>query len=461
VNNASMPLVDVLQGAVVVDPKMVAVIDTARHVAAHKASVLIVGETGVGKELVARIIHEYSPRCTKPWVDINCSALPEHLIESELFGYERGAFSGADTAKPGLFELADGGTLFLDEIGDLDPKLQAKLLRVLDGTPYYRLGSQRKVHVDVRVVAATNRNIEASVLQDAFRRDLFHRIGEIQIAVPPLRERPQDILALAKHFLQENSPQSRFTPDALECLLHFEWPGNVRELRNLVLKLVLQNAALEITAHDVREHMGMRAPIEAARATHVAEMTSIAEMQRTMIVRALELNHGNQTLAALHLGMPRRTFCRKLNQLQIPVERRHGRVASAPADAAPSPDHRKELVVPVSILAASGDSLEAESSNLGLGGLGLRNVQIPLTPSEPLSLTFTLPGSLRALEVSGVVAWSRPEGTAGVRFVGLDELQTEIIQQWIAGTSSYSPALSGGIQPTEPYRLEAALATES
>ena len=456
-----MPLADVLPGAVVVDPKMIAVIDMARQVAAYKASVLIVGETGVGKELVARIIHQHSPRRTRPWIDINCSALPEHLIESELFGYEKGAFSGADTAKPGIFELADGGTLFLDEIGDLDPKLQAKLLRVLDGSSYYRLGSRRKVSVDVRVVAATNRNLEASVLQGTFRRDLFHRLGEIQIVVPPLRERPQDILALARHFLQQSNPQARFTPDALQCLLHFDWPGNVRELRSLVLKLVLQNANLEITDQDVWQHMTRRPSIETVGTTAIAEMTSIAEMERAMIVRALELSHGNQTLAAVQLGMPRRTFCRKLNQLQIPVERRHRHTASAATDAAPSPEHRKELVVPVSIIAASGDAFEAESSNLSRGGLGLRNVQPPLTPAEQLILTFTLPGSLRALQVSGVVAWSRPEGTAGIRIVGLNQLQTDIIQQWIAGPPSHLPAFSGGMQHSDPYRLEAAMATES
>ncbi len=456
-----MPLADVLQGAVVVDPKMIAVIDTARQVAAHKASVLIVGETGVGKELVARIIHQHSPRRTRPWIDINCSALPEHLIESELFGYEKGAFSGADAAKPGIFELADGGTLFLDEIGDLDPKLQAKLLRVLDGNSYYRLGSRRKVSVDVRVVAATNRNLEASVLQGTFRRDLFHRLGEIQIAVPPLRERPQDIVALARHFLQQSNPQARFTPDALQCLLHFDWPGNVRELRNLVLTLVLQNANLEITAQDVGQHMSRRPSIEPVRTTAIAEMTSIAEMERAMIVRALGLSHGNQTLAAVQLGMPRRTFCRKLTQLQIPVKRRHRHAASATADAAPSRDHRKELVIPVNIIAASGGGFEAESSNLSLGGLGLRNVQPPLTHDEQLILTFTLPGSLRALQVRGVVAWCRPEGTAGIRFVSLNQLQTDIIQQWIAGPASHVPAFSGGMQHSDPYRLEAVMATES
>ena len=456
-----MPLVEVPQGVIVADPRMLAVIDKARTVATHKASVLIIGETGVGKELVARIIHEHSPRASKPWVDINCSALPEHLVESELFGYEKGAFSGADTAKPGLFEIANGGTLFLDEIGDLDPKVQAKLLRVLNGSPYYRLGGNRKVSVDARVVAATNRNLDSNIQQGAFRRDLFHRIGEIQIAVPPLRERPHDILALARHFLQERSPEARFTPDALECLLQFEWRGNVRELRNLVLKLVLQNPALEITAQDVCEHMSDGASIEPTQNLPIAELTSIAEMERAMIVRALELSRGNQTMAAVHLGMPRRTFCRKLNQLQIPVERRRRRAISPRTDTMLSPDHRKELNVRVSIVTARGHCFEAESSNLSAGGLGLRNIQPTLTAFEQLTLAFRLPGSSYRLEIRGVVVWSRPDGTAGVRFTGLDDMQTNLIQQWIAGIPLPVPALSASVQSAEPFGLPPAVAAES
>src|SRR5208283_4494775 len=193
-------------------------------------AVLITGETGVGKELVARIIHDHSNRCAKPWVDLNCAALPEHLVESELFGYEKGAFSGADSAKPGLFESANGGTLFLDEIGELEPKVQVKLLRALDAVPYYRLGGNKKVSVDVRVVAATNRDLEAAVRAGTFRRDLYHRISEIHLCVPPLRDRPQDIAALAEHFLARSYPGTSFTPEALQLLLQLEWRGNVREL---------------------------------------------------------------------------------------------------------------------------------------------------------------------------------------------------------------------------------------
>src|SRR5262249_23455869 len=156
------------------------------------AAVLIVGETGTGKEMIARAIHTHSLRCNAPWIDVNCAAIPEHLVESELFGYEKGAFSGADAMKPGLFELADKGTLLLDEIGDLDPKVQEKLLRVLDGVPYYRLGGSKKVTVDVRVVAATNQDLEELVRAGRFRSDLYHRLAQFKLEIPPLRERPED-----------------------------------------------------------------------------------------------------------------------------------------------------------------------------------------------------------------------------------------------------------------------------
>ncbi len=237
------------------DPGMLAVLEMAQTVARHQAAVLITGETGTGKELVARMIHRYSDRSSRPWVDLNCAALPEHLVESELFGYEKGAFSGANCVKPGLFETANGGTLFLDEIGEIDPKMQVKLLRVLDGVPYYRLGGNRKVEVDVRLVAATNRRLEAAVQSGAFRSDLYHRISEIHIRIPALRERPRDIIALAEHFLSARRPDLSFTTEALGLLSRFPWTGNVRELRNLVLKLGILTSHGQITADDVQQQM--------------------------------------------------------------------------------------------------------------------------------------------------------------------------------------------------------------
>ena len=186
---------------------MVRTLQVAQSLARHNVAVLITGETGSGKEVVARTIHRFSTRSSRPWIDVNCAALPEHLVESELFGHEKGAFSGADIGKPGLFEMASGGTLFLDEIGEIDPRVQVKLLRVLDSAPFYRLGGTRKVSVDVRLIAATNRNLKAAVEHGNFRRDLYHRITECQITVPPLRERPLDIAALASHFLSQIEPQ--------------------------------------------------------------------------------------------------------------------------------------------------------------------------------------------------------------------------------------------------------------
>src|SRR5437016_9367284 len=204
--------------AVVASPAMRQLLALVERVAQTPASVLIQGESGSGKELIARAVHHHSLRCSKPWVDVSCAALPEHLVESELFGYEKGAFSGADSAKPGLFELANLGTLFLDEIGELEPRMQVKLLRVLDGVPYFRLGGVRKVTVDVRVVAATNQDLEHMVDTGQFRGDLFHRLGQICLHVPPLRERAEDIVPLAEHFLHQSNPRLVFSEDAVELL---------------------------------------------------------------------------------------------------------------------------------------------------------------------------------------------------------------------------------------------------
>ncbi len=389
-NTAQAGESNVLQDIVVADPKMLEVIAAARSVALHKAAVLITGETGVGKEVIARVIHEHSRRGARPWVDLNCAALPEHLVESELFGYEKGAFSGADAAKPGLFEAAHGGTLFLDEIGDLDPKVQVKLLRVLDGVPYYRLGGSRKVSVDVRLIAATNRDLEAGVRGGTFRRDLYHRISEVLLKVPPLRERPEDIVALARHFLEQRRPGAKFTPPALQLLRECDWPGNVRELRNLVLKLAVLSSHSEIAVEDVHQYLGEedKTAYEAADA-HPADIISISDMERQMIVRALEVTGGNQTRAAERLGMPRRTFCRKLQQFEL--ERR--RSSCAKPDAEPPLDRRKELDVPVSIATDTGRRFAAAARNVSPGGLGLQDVQPPLGIGEKLTLALTLPGS--------------------------------------------------------------------
>src|SRR5258705_11781 len=236
--------------AIIASEPMRRLMATVERVARSQATVLIQGESGTGKEVVARAVHHYSMRTQRPWVDLSCAALPEHLLESELFGYERGAFSGADSSKPGLFELAHQGTIFLDEIAELDLKMQVKLLRVLDRVPYYRLGGVKKVTTDVRVVAATNQDLEAAVVAGRFRSDLYHRLSQITLLVPPLRHRVDDIVQLAEFFLEEQNPDLCFAADAAQALEGHSWPGNIRELRNVVTKAAVLTPGDVIYAQD-------------------------------------------------------------------------------------------------------------------------------------------------------------------------------------------------------------------
>src|SRR5579859_1671947 len=298
-----------LSGLIVFSESLKKVMRLVEQVARHPAGVLIVGETGTGKEMIARALHHYSQRCNHPWIDVNCAAIPEHLVESELFGYEKGAFSGADTLKPGLFELADKGTLFLDEVGDLDLKVQVKLLRVLDGASYYRMGGNRKVQVDVRVVAATNQDLEELVRAGSFRSDLYHRLAQFRLEVPPLRDRPADIIAIAESVLHHHFPESRFTQDAISALLSYSWPGNVRELKNFIFRAVLQgkNAQTEITAADLQFSETTQQKDAAAQLNG-----DLNHVERQMIFHALERCGGNQGKAAEALGISRRTLLRKL-----------------------------------------------------------------------------------------------------------------------------------------------------
>ncbi len=291
--------------AVVSSPVMRQLMQRVMKVATSNAAVLITGETGSGKELVARAIHHHSLRCSRPWVDVNCAALPDYLLESELFGYERGAFSGAVSQKPGLFEVANGGTLFLDEIGELDLKLQVKLLRVLDGLPYYRLGGTRKVTADVRIVAATNANLEEAVEKGTLRRDLYHRLDQLRLRVPPLRERPEDIVALSRHFLSLEAPGLHFSERALFELCSYSWPGNVRELRNAVIK-----AALAADGDEI-DDVGLPAEIRSG-AKSLAGGRTLDQMEQEAILKALSETGGRQASAALLLGISRRTLIRKL-----------------------------------------------------------------------------------------------------------------------------------------------------
>jgi DNA-binding NtrC family response regulator len=285
---------------------------TVQQVAASNAAVLITGESGSGKELIARALHQFSPRAHNPWIDINAGALPEHLVESELFGYEKGAFSGAETTKPGLFELAHTGTLFLDEIGELEPRTQVKLLRVLDGTPYYRLGGVHKVSVDVRVIAATCRDLGEVMQGGAFRRELYYRLSQIHLQVPPLRERPEDIQPLAELFLQESAPASTLSAEALNALQRYSWPGNVRELKNAVVTAGVLAGVREISLGDLPKEILAR-----VCASHWATPTRLKEMEQQMIVQAFMKTGGSSQLAAAMLGISKRTISRKLKRYGI------------------------------------------------------------------------------------------------------------------------------------------------
>jgi transcriptional regulator with PAS, ATPase and Fis domain len=305
---SSAPLVRVFLGmpAVIASGVMRRLLEFVERAARTRAAVLITGETGAGKELIARAIHQYSMRAPRPWIDLNCAALPELLLESELFGYEKGAFSGAMTSKPGMFELAHTGSVFLDEISELSPRMQVKLLRVLDGAPYYRLGATRKVAVDVRVIAASNQDLEEAKAAGTFRRDLYHRLAQLHVHVPALRERPEDIAPLARFFLEqqglENVRPLQFSAEALAALERYAWPGNVRELRNVVVQaaVMAEEGLIEV------EHLPV--PVRTAPPKAV----TLAAIERETILRVLAENTGQQQRAAEILGISLRTLARKL-----------------------------------------------------------------------------------------------------------------------------------------------------
>ena len=278
-----------------------------QRVANGKAALLVTGESGSGKELIARALHEYSPRSKKSWIDINCAALPDHLLESELFGYEKGAFSGAETAKPGMFELANQGTLFLDEIAELSLKSQGKLLRVLDGWPHYRLGGTRKVEVDVRIVAATNADLEKEVRAGRFRADLFHRLNQVRVTVPALRDRLDDIGPLTRLFLALENTDLNISDAAVAALQLYSWPGNIRELKSLVAQLAIMANGTEIGLEDLP--MQFQA-IE--RAADASQSYTLDKLEQDVIFDALAQTAGRRDRAAEMLGISKRTLLRKL-----------------------------------------------------------------------------------------------------------------------------------------------------
>jgi DNA-binding NtrC family response regulator len=401
------------------------------RVAGHTETVLVTGETGTGKELVARTIHGSSYRHKNALVDINCAALPEHLVESELFGYEKGAFSGADSSKPGLFELADKSTIFLDEIGELQPQVQVKLLRVLDGAPYYRLGGHRKITVDVRVVAATNQDLELAVKEGRFRKDLFHRLGQFQLRVPPLRERPEDIAALARHFLSLKAADKAFTRDALVALQAHPWPGNIRELRNLVAKLAMATGDRSITgAEVVAELCGEFMGSVSSRASGAVPLGNLDNMEEQMIIRALEQTGGHRAQAAEQLGISRRTLSRKLREYEIDVPPGEGSARLGVISEEQQKFFRAKVNLSVTLKNAHGKELQVQAVNLSTGGMGLDVVSDPAGFAGLVDVSFLLPESETVIQAKGRLVWADAGGRAGLRFIVIEPALFEQLQHW-------------------------------
>jgi DNA-binding NtrC family response regulator len=298
-------------------PAILAVLEQAGRVAPTHSRVMILGESGTGKGLLARMLHELSPRRNKVFLDLHCGALAKELQESELFGHERGAFTGANSEKPGVFELADGGTLFLDEFAETSPEMQTKLLKVLDGGELRRVGGVRPITVDVRVLVATNRDPDELVRTGRLRTDLLHRVDVIRITLPPLRERPEDVPRFVEHFLEHHRRRGlgpgQLTPQALCALRAYPWPGNVRELANTIERLVILAPGPTIDLQDLPENVRLgRTP-----ATVDERSLTLAEVERRHIERALDTAGGNRSVAARRLGVDRSTLNRKLKQWEI------------------------------------------------------------------------------------------------------------------------------------------------
>lgn len=291
-------------------------------VAPSGSIVLITGESGSGKELVAREIHNHSPRHKGPFIEVNCAAIPKELIESELFGHEKGSFTGAIERKKGKFELADGGTLFLDEIGDMSKEAQAKVLRVIETKEFQRVGGAKNIKVDVRIIAATNKDLEEEVKRGNFREDLFYRLNVIPIRVPPLRERKEDIPLLAEHFLQLiaeqfGRPKKRVSEDAMKALMEYHWPGNVRELKNLIERLVIMSSGEIITEEDIKTYLGI-APRGIQNYFRLNTLKEARDaFERDFILKKLEENNWNISKTAESINLERTALYRKLKLLGI------------------------------------------------------------------------------------------------------------------------------------------------
>jgi len=299
--------------------KIQEVFDTLKMVSPTDATILILGESGTGKELVADAIHQNSPRFGGPLVKVNCAALPESLLESELFGHEKGAFTGAASRREGRFKLADGGTLFLDEIGEMSLLLQTKLLRIIQTRSFERVGGTETLEVDVRLIVATNRDIEVEVKEGRFREDLYYRLNVIPINLPPLRDRREDIPLLAEHFLKEISERNRkdirgFAPQSMDLLVRNRWKGNIRELENVVERAVIMSRSEFVQPGDLPAHIQ---DSKASKPVGIAPGRPLSELEREAIVQTLQLTGGNRTEAARLLGISRRTLQYKLKEYGV------------------------------------------------------------------------------------------------------------------------------------------------
>jgi two-component system, NtrC family, response regulator AtoC len=300
--------------------KMKEAVDTARKAAASKATVLLLGESGTGKEVFARAIHNWSERKNQPFVAINCVGLSKELLESELFGHEKGAFTGADQLKKGKIELANGGTVFLDEVGDVSQELQTKLLRFLQEREFDRVGGVRPIRVDVRIVAATNRDLDAAVKEGRFREDLYHRLNVVPIILPPLKERAEDIPVLAQYFLERYTREikkkfSGITEEALQKLCAYDWPGNVRELANVIERAVVLGQGPVIAPQDLSARI-VAAQSE-SRNDGISYRDAMDVYRRQLVIRALAQTQGNRAAAARSLGLHEKYFLRLLKSLGI------------------------------------------------------------------------------------------------------------------------------------------------
>ena len=295
-----------------------AVFHDAALVAASESRVLITGESGVGKEILADVIHAWSARAAGPLVKVNCAALPENLLESELFGHEKGAFTGAVHQRIGRFEQAGGGTIFLDEIGEMSPQLQAKLLRITQDGRFQRVGSNREHHTDTRILAASNRNLDEEVKAGRFREDLFYRLNVFELHIPPLRERMEDILPLANHFIREfTKGRARLSTTVGECLQRYSWPGNVRELRNAMERAaLLSRGELILPEHLPTRVRGPVSETSVAAAAPLPDATSLDEVERHAILAVLGKHNFNRTETAKTLGISRRALIYKLQRLR-------------------------------------------------------------------------------------------------------------------------------------------------